>query len=93
MASVVPIRRPGEAPPTDAGLTARSLAGDAAAREALFVRHAPGVLQMADRVVLRDPVEAEDVVQHTFEVALRDLHELESASSLRAWLLQIAVRR
>jgi RNA polymerase sigma-70 factor (ECF subfamily) len=91
MASVVQLRR--AAPPlSDGELVARALAGDEAAQEQLFLRHAPGVTQMADRV-LRDPVEAEDVVQHTFEVAFRNLHQLAEIASLRAWLLQIAVRR
>lgn len=91
MASVVPLHRAAP-PPSDGELIARALAGDEAAQEVLFLRHAPGVTQMADRI-LRDPVEAEDVVQHTFEVAFRNLRQLTKVGSLRAWLLQIAVRR
>ena len=83
------------APPveaSDAELVALALHGDEAAKEQVFRRHAPGVMRMVDRL-LRDPVEAEDVVQHTFEVAFARLHQLTAAGSLRNWLLQIAVRR
>jgi RNA polymerase sigma-70 factor, ECF subfamily len=91
VATVIPLRRP-TPPEDDAELVARAIAGDESAREALFVRHAPGVLQMAERV-LRDPIEAEDVVQQTFEIAYGTLHRVANVSSLRPWLLTIAVRR
>ena len=73
-------------PVSDAELIARALRGDRHAGDAIFIRHAPGVTQMVDRL-LRDRAEAEDVVPHTFEVALRRLDRLERATSLRAWLL------
>jgi RNA polymerase sigma-70 factor (ECF subfamily) len=92
VSSVVHLRPRPESPPSDGELIARALAGDERAQEQLFHRHAPGVMQMADRI-LRDPVEAEDVAQHTFEVAFRKLHQLSDVGALRAWLLQIAVRR
>ncbi|MGE0787946.1 MAG: RNA polymerase sigma factor [Sandaracinaceae bacterium] len=77
---------------SDPELVARALRGDRRAEEAIFLRHAPGVTQMADRL-LGSETDAEDVVQHTFEVAFRRLEQLDRPGSLRAWLLSIAVRR
>lgn len=77
---------------SDVELVALALHGDSAAKEQIFRRYAPGIMRMVDRL-LRDPTEAEDVVQHTFEVAFARLDQLSVTGSLRNWLLQIAVRR
>ena len=65
--------------PTDAGL-ARALA-----------EHGP-VLLAAARLITMNDAEAQDVVQATFEIALRRGHTLRDRSALRAWLLAIGAR-
>jgi RNA polymerase sigma-70 factor (ECF subfamily) len=44
------------------------------------------------RSILDDPFEAEDVVQATFEIALRERSSLRDLSATRAWLLRIETR-
>lgn len=60
------------------------------APEAL-AEHAPMLLALA-RSLVRDDAEAQDVVQVTFEIALRRLVTLRDAASLRPWLCAILVR-
>lgn len=79
-------------PVSDAELVARALRDDRRAEEEIFVRHAPGVMQAVDRL-LRNAHDAEDVVQHTFEIAFTKLRQLERPDALRAWLLSIAIHR
>ena len=50
------------------------------------------VLLAAARLICRDEHEAQDVVQTTFEIALRRGHTLRDRSALRAWLLAIEAR-
>src|SRR5512140_1113577 len=50
------------------------------------------VLLAAARTICRDEHEAQDVVQTTFEIALRRGHTLRDRSALRAWLLAIESR-
>lgn len=50
------------------------------------------VLLAAVRVITLDDDEAADIVQATFEIALRRLHTLRDPAALRAWLLRIATR-
>jgi DNA-directed RNA polymerase specialized sigma24 family protein len=50
------------------------------------------VLLSAARLICLDEHEAQDVVQTTFEIALRRGHTLRDRSSLRAWLLAIEAR-
>ena len=50
------------------------------------------VLLAAARVITRNDAEAQDVVQVTFEIALRRGHTLRDRGSLRAWLLAIEAR-
>jgi RNA polymerase sigma-70 factor (ECF subfamily) len=89
-ARLQPVRASHDA--SDAELVARSLAGDRVAQEQIFRRHAAGVAQLVDRIV-RHREDADDVLQQTFELALRRLHQLQRPEALRSWLLQIAVRR
>lgn len=53
--------------------------------------HGPVLLATA-RLITMDPDEAQDVVQTTFEIAIRSVAALRDPSSLRAWLLRIEVR-
>lgn len=50
------------------------------------------MLLAAARAITFDPVEAEDLVQTTFEIALRNVHRLREPGALRAWLLTIQTR-
>lgn len=83
--------RPADSP-SDAELVARAVRGDSRAEEALFRRHAPGVLTFARRLA-RDRQDADDVLQETFEIAFKHLDDLRDPRALRSWLLQIAVRQ
>ena len=64
---------------------------DAVALGAAFEREAP-ILLAAARAITFDPVEAEDLVQTTFELALRNVHQLKDPAALRSWLLTIQTR-
>ena len=65
--------------PTDTGLA------DALAE------HGPALVAAARLITMND-AEAQDVVQATFEIALRRGHTLRDRSALRAWLLAIGAR-
>ena len=68
--------------------------GDARTRDALvdeLYAHGP-VLLAAARVITLDDDEAQDLVQATFETALRHLDELREPQALRAWLLRVQTR-
>ncbi len=56
-----------------------------------LAQHSP-VLLAAARLITLDDAEAQDVVQVTFEIALRRGHTLRDPGSLRAWLLAIEAR-
>ena len=63
-------------------------------REALVAEldaHGP-LLLAAARLITLDPAEAEDLVQTTFEIALRRLDDLRDPRALGAWLLTIQTR-
>jgi RNA polymerase sigma factor (sigma-70 family) len=54
-------------------------------------REAP-ILLAAARAITLDDREAEDLVQTTFELALRNVRHLREPAALRAWLLTIQAR-
>ncbi len=65
-----------------------------ASRERLLAElheHGP-VLLAAARLITLHQAEAEDLVQTTFEIALRRIDTLREPRALRAWLLKIQVR-
>jgi RNA polymerase sigma factor (sigma-70 family) len=66
--------------------------GSEAAFEAVYDRHHRGILAFA-RHMLRSPEEAEDVVQHTFMAAYRQLVAGGAEIHLRPWLYTIARNR
>jgi RNA polymerase sigma factor (sigma-70 family) len=67
--------------------------GNEAAFEVAFERHAPGILAFS-RHMLGSQEEAEDVVQHTFAAAFRDLGPDDRREvALKAWLYAVARNR
>jgi RNA polymerase sigma-70 factor (ECF subfamily) len=64
---------------------------DAIALGAAFEREAP-ILLAAARAITLDDAEAQDLVQVTFELALRNVAALRDPRSLRPWLLTIQAR-
>ena len=77
---------------SDADLVARARTGDSWAEEMIYRRHAPQIAAIARRL-LRDPVEAADVVQDTFLIGFQKLAALSEPAALRGWLARIAVSR
>lgn len=74
---------------TDSVLIATTLAGDRAAFGELIDRHRPRAVAVARRM-LRDPLEAEDVVQDALLQAYLGLGGLRDAERFGAWLCGIA---
>jgi len=71
---------------SDDELCARMARGDSSALAALFQRHGSRLLLMG-KVMLRDPGEAEDVVQEVFFEAWRKARTFDAErGSVRAWL-------
>lgn len=74
--------------------TAGLVIGRESSRELLVAElheHGP-VLLAAARIITLDRAEAEDLVQTTFEIALRRIGTLREPRALRAWLLTIQMR-
>jgi len=76
--------------PSDHELIVRVRQGEAVAFEKLMRRYNQRIFRTA-RAVLRDEVEAEDVVQETFVRAFRHLDDFQERSSVGTWLTRIAV--
>lgn len=64
-------------------------AGNKAACDDCVRRHADGIYRLALRLV-RDPTEAEDVMQETFLNAFKSIDRFDGRSELRTWLYRIA---
>src|SRR5438270_14096785 len=60
--------------------------------EAALVVHTPRLLGIA-LAILRDPGEAEDAVQESWELAWRSWDSLRDPGARGAWLCRICVRR
>ncbi len=74
--------------------TAGLVIGRESSREQLVAElheHGP-VLLAAARIITLDRAEAEDLVQTTYEIALRQIDTLREPRALRAWLLKIQMR-
>jgi DNA-directed RNA polymerase specialized sigma24 family protein len=57
----------------------------------MLAEHRP-VLLAAARLITLDEAEAQDIVQLTFDIALRRGHTLREPGSLRSWLLAVETR-
>jgi RNA polymerase sigma-70 factor (ECF subfamily) len=73
------------------GIQAAALADAPLDVDELLAEHG-AVLLGAARLICMDEQEAQDVVQTTFEIALRRGHTLRDRSALRSWLLTIEAR-
>jgi RNA polymerase sigma-70 factor (ECF subfamily) len=73
-------------------LIARVLGGDEPAFRALFRQHSPVMYAVALRLLARSVPDAEDAVQEAWLRAVRGLGAFRGDSSLRTWLVGIAVR-
>jgi RNA polymerase sigma-70 factor (ECF subfamily) len=72
------------------GLAAKDLERSETAMD-LLDEHGPMLLAAA-RVITLDDEEAQDLVQTTFEIALRHIGSLREPAALPAWLLKIETR-
>ena len=75
---------------TDAEIVRRVQAGDRALFEILMRRHNARVFRAA-RAILRDPDEAEDVMQDAYVRAYEHLGDFEGRARFSTWLTRIAV--
>ena len=71
-------------------LVRRAASGDEEAFEALVARHGPALLAVA-RARTRDEALAEEIAQDTFVRLFRHLSRFRGDSSLRTWLVRIAL--
>jgi RNA polymerase sigma-70 factor (ECF subfamily) len=76
----------------DTTLIARVLSNDEAAFRQLYRRHTPAMYAAARRLASRHVTSAEDVVQEAWLRAVRQLSGFRGESSLRTWLVGIAIR-
>lgn len=81
-----------EAAPSDEDVVARVLAGDRSLYELLMRRHNQRLFR-AVRAVLRDPSEAEDVLQDVYLAAFRSLADFDGRARFSTWLTRIAVNK
>ncbi|MEZ6086850.1 MAG: RNA polymerase sigma factor [Pirellulaceae bacterium] len=77
---------------TDESLIRMTLAGEASAFDRLVHRHAPRLLTMI-RGQVRDPEDAEDLMQETLAQAYFKLDTFAGKSSFFTWLYRIAFNR
>jgi len=78
-----------ETAPTDGELVLNAARGDGAAFSQLVQRHQDKVYGLALRL-LRDPGEAEEVVQETFLAALEKLSSFRGDAAFTTWLHRVA---
>jgi RNA polymerase sigma-70 factor (ECF subfamily) len=64
--------------------------GDTHAFDQLFLRHQQRVLAVAQRI-MKNPEDAEDVAQETFQKAFVHLHTFQETSTFSTWLTRIAM--
>lgn len=73
-------------------LIRRAAAGDQAAFEMLVSRHAAAILGVA-RARTRDAALADEIAQDTFVRLFQNLSRFRAESSLRTWLVRVALNR
>lgn len=89
---VVPLHRIAGVPAemSDEALVAACATGELAALGALYDRHADGVRRFLARLAGTDERDLADLVQTTFETALRAARGFDGRSAVRTWLIGIA---
>ena len=83
--------RAGAEGPSDEDLVRRVQAGDEGAFEGLMRRHNQRLFRAA-RGIVKDPAEAEDVLQQAYLNVYTHLHQYDGRGSVAGWLTRIAVR-
>jgi RNA polymerase sigma-70 factor (ECF subfamily) len=78
-----------QAADADRKLMERIRSGDKAACAECIELHSPAIYRLALRL-MKNPDEAEDVVQETFLSAFRGISRFDGRSTLRTWLFRIA---
>jgi len=81
------LNRPDSSPMSDAIRLAQQ--GDAGAFETLYQEHSRRVYALCLRMV-RDPIEAEDLVQDVFLLLFRKIHTFRGESAFSTWLHRLA---
>ena len=76
----------------DKDLLAKAASGDEAAFRALYRRHTPAMYGVALRFLARTRDDAEDAVQEAWLRAVRGAGQFRGDSTLRTWLVGIAIR-
>jgi RNA polymerase sigma-70 factor (ECF subfamily) len=76
----------------DAALVGRACQGNRWAEEALYRRHVSYIMGMAIRL-LGNRMDAEDLVQDTFALALDRLGSVRQPQAIRGWFAKIAIRK
>jgi RNA polymerase sigma-70 factor (ECF subfamily) len=84
-----PVRMSAETVPTDGELVSNAARGDGEAFSALVLRHQDKVYGLALHL-LRDPGEAEEVVQEAFLAALEKLTSFRGDAAFTTWLHRVA---
>jgi len=90
MTTRAPAAGPDEAVPNDDEIVRQVLSGQTALFELLMRRHNERVYRAA-RAIVRDELEAEDVMQQTYVSAFTHLGQFTGASQFSTWLTRIAV--
>jgi RNA polymerase sigma-70 factor (ECF subfamily) len=85
----IPVRMSAETVPSDGELVANAARGDGEAFSALVQRHQDRIYGLALHL-LRDPGEAEEVVQETFLAALEKLASFRGDAAFTTWLHRVA---
>src|SRR6476620_1969787 len=90
MTTRAPAAGPDEAVTNDDEIVRQVLHGQTALFELLMRRHNERVYRAA-RAIVRDELEAEDVMQQTYVSAFTHLHQFHGSAQFSTWLTRIAI--
>lgn len=86
----MPVDVESPAPPTDEEIVARVLGGERELYELLMRRHNQRLFRTA-RAIVRDPSEAEDIMQEAYVRAYANLAQFAGGAAFATWLTRICV--